>query len=84
MRCTFELRFCANRTLIILRPRADYISQLISDIAGYYGYNEFLAEKLFNMFPVGEVCPVVSALSITLTLSFRLSSFLRPTKSLDR
>ena len=38
-----------------LRPRVDYVSQLISDIASYYGYNEFLAEKLFNMFPVGEV-----------------------------
>lgn len=37
------------------RSRSEYISQLISDIAIYYGYNEFLAEKLFHMFPVGEV-----------------------------
>jgi len=37
------------------RPRADYVSQLISDIASYYGHNEFFADKLFNMFPVSEV-----------------------------
>ena len=35
--------------------RSEYISQLISDIAGYYGYNEFLAEKLFQLFSVNEV-----------------------------
>ncbi len=38
------------------RSRAEYTEQLISDIASYYGYNEFLAEKLFQLFPVAEVC----------------------------
>ena len=37
------------------RSRAEYIQQLISDIASYYGYNDFLAEKLFQLFPVSEV-----------------------------
>ena len=64
------------------RPRADYVSQLVSDIASYYGYNEFLAEKLFHMFPVGEVSPLVSTLS-KLTPSCRQSSSLRPTRSPD-
>lgn len=54
--CTLVL--VTERTLATYRPRANYVSQLISDIAGYYGYNEFLAEKLFNMFPVGEVSPI--------------------------
>jgi ribosomal RNA methyltransferase Nop2 len=27
----------------------------VADIASYYGYNDFLAEKLFNLFPVDEV-----------------------------
>lgn len=72
---------CAS---IIPRPRADYASQLISDIASYYGYNEFLAEKLFNMFPVGEVSLVVSTICHTLTLSCRRSSSSRPTRSLDQ
>ena len=35
--------------------RSEYILQLLSDIASYYGYNEFLAEKLFQLFSVNEV-----------------------------
>jgi len=67
-----------------LRPRADYVSQLVSDIASYYGYNEFLAEKLFNMFPVGEVAFLVSTVCNTLTLFCRLSSSSKPMRSLGR
>lgn len=37
------------------RSRSEYVQQLISDIANYYGYNDFLAEKLFQLFPVAEV-----------------------------
>jgi ribosomal RNA methyltransferase Nop2 len=37
------------------RSRAEYVDQLVSDISNYYGYNEFLAEKLFQLFPIGEV-----------------------------
>ncbi|KAJ1309836.1 hypothetical protein OPQ81_006601 [Rhizoctonia solani] len=36
------------------RSRSEYTEQLISDIASYYGYNEFLAEKLFELFSVSE------------------------------
>ncbi|QRV86698.1 25S rRNA (cytosine-C(5))-methyltransferase nop2 [Ceratobasidium sp. AG-Ba] len=36
------------------RSRSEYITQLISDIASYYGYNEFLAEKLFELFSAIE------------------------------
>ncbi|KAH7340809.1 NOL1/NOP2/sun family-domain-containing protein [Rhizoctonia solani] len=36
------------------RSRSEYTAQLISDIASYYGYNEFLAEKLFELFSVSE------------------------------
>ncbi|KHJ33625.1 putative s-adenosylmethionine-dependent methyltransferase superfamily domain-containing protein [Erysiphe necator] len=34
--------------------RAEYISQLLKDICTYYGYSPYLAEKLFNLFPVKE------------------------------
>ncbi|RYP68809.1 hypothetical protein DL771_006427 [Monosporascus sp. 5C6A] len=34
--------------------RADYTSQLLKDICAYYGYSEFLAEKLLNLFPPKE------------------------------
>jgi len=37
------------------RSRAEYVSQIISDIASNYGYNAFLAERLFHLFTVNEV-----------------------------
>jgi ribosomal RNA methyltransferase Nop2 len=36
------------------RSRAEYTAQLIKDICAYYGYSQFLAEKLFNLFPPKE------------------------------
>ncbi|KAL2258648.1 hypothetical protein VTK26DRAFT_7970 [Humicola hyalothermophila] len=36
------------------RSRAEYTAQLLKDICAYYGYNEFLAEKLMNLFPPRE------------------------------
>ncbi|KAK0734468.1 NOL1/NOP2/sun family-domain-containing protein [Lasiosphaeria miniovina] len=36
------------------QSRAEYTSQLLNDVCAYYGYNEFLAEKLMNLFPVRE------------------------------
>ncbi|KAF5017380.1 hypothetical protein F66182_10695 [Fusarium sp. NRRL 66182] len=36
------------------RSRAEYTTQLIKDICAYYGYSEYLAEKLFNLFTPRE------------------------------
>ncbi|KAI1388376.1 NOL1/NOP2/sun family putative RNA met [Hypoxylon trugodes] len=36
------------------RSRAEYTSQLLKDICAYYGYSEYLAEKLMNLFPPKE------------------------------
>ncbi|CAO3598729.1 unnamed protein product [Absidia cylindrospora] len=36
------------------KSRQDYVDRLLKDIAHYYGYSEFLCEKLFNLFPVSE------------------------------
>ncbi|KAH6619472.1 NOL1/NOP2/sun family-domain-containing protein [Chaetomium sp. MPI-SDFR-AT-0129] len=36
------------------RSRAEYTNQLLKDVCAYYGYNEFLAEKLMNLFPPRE------------------------------
>ena len=41
---------------LLLSSRSEYTDQLVSDIASYYGYNSFLAEKLFQLFAVNEVC----------------------------
>jgi ribosomal RNA methyltransferase Nop2 len=80
--CTLIL--VVDYILMTLRPRADYVSQLISDIVSYYGYNEFLAEKLFNMFPVGEVSFIAPTLCDTLTLFCRRLSSSKPMKSLGQ
>ncbi|GAW25796.1 putative S-adenosylmethionine-dependent methyltransferase superfamily domain-containing protein [Rosellinia necatrix] len=34
--------------------RSDYTAQLLKDICAYYGYSEFLAEKLLGLFPPRE------------------------------
>ncbi|KAI4869023.1 NOL1/NOP2/sun family putative RNA met [Hypoxylon rubiginosum] len=36
------------------RSRAEYTSQLLKDICAYYGYSEYLAEKLLNLFQARE------------------------------
>lgn len=37
------------------RSRAEYVDMLLEDICSYYGYNRFLAEKFFELFPPAEV-----------------------------
>ncbi|KAK1757936.1 NOL1/NOP2/sun family-domain-containing protein [Echria macrotheca] len=36
------------------RSRAEYTNQMLKDFCAYYGYNEYLAEKLINLFPPRE------------------------------
>ncbi|KAL1650663.1 rRNA (cytosine-C5-)-methyltransferase nop2 [Didymella pomorum] len=36
------------------RDRAEYRAQLLKDICSYYGYSEFLADKLLGLFPARE------------------------------
>ncbi|RKP38482.1 NOL1/NOP2/sun family-domain-containing protein [Dimargaris cristalligena] len=36
------------------RSRADYVARLLKDMALYYGYNDYMIEKLFELFPVSE------------------------------
>jgi ribosomal RNA methyltransferase Nop2 len=36
------------------RSRAEYRASLLRDICAYYGYSEFLADKLLNLFPPRE------------------------------
>ena len=55
-------------TLLLSRSRSEYTEQLIADIASYYGYNDFLAEKLFLLFPVAEVRPLRHCIGTILIL----------------
>ncbi|KAJ3162205.1 rRNA (cytosine-C5-)-methyltransferase nop2 [Irineochytrium annulatum] len=36
------------------RSRSEYIAQLQKDLCAYYGYNDYLLEKLLHLFPVSE------------------------------
>jgi ribosomal RNA methyltransferase Nop2 len=36
------------------RSRAEYRAQMLKDICAYYGYSEFLADKLLGLFPARE------------------------------
>lgn len=36
------------------RSRAEYTTQLLKDICAYYGYSEYLAEKLYHLFSPSE------------------------------
>jgi ribosomal RNA methyltransferase Nop2 len=38
-----------------LKSRSDYVDQLLKDISVYYGYNLFLVEMLFHLFPLSEI-----------------------------
>jgi 25S rRNA (cytosine2870-C5)-methyltransferase len=71
-------------SLNLFRSRSEYVEQLTSDIVSYYGYNEFLAEKLFLLFPVAEVGIFHSSSPSVLTLSIsRLFHSLRRTRYHD-
>ncbi|KAF8628441.1 hypothetical protein AX15_003957 [Amanita polypyramis BW_CC] len=54
--------------------RSEYVEQLISDIASYYGYNEFLAEKLFQLFPVSEAIEFFEANEVPRPVTIRANT----------
>lgn len=56
------------------RSRSEYVQQLISDIASYYGYNEFLAEKLFQLFPVSEAIEFFEANEVPRPVTIRTNT----------
>ncbi|KAI8998510.1 NOL1/NOP2/sun family-domain-containing protein [Trametes punicea] len=56
------------------RSRAEYVQTLISDIASYYGYNEFLAEKLFQLFPVAEAIEFFEANEVPRPVTIRTNT----------
>lgn len=37
------------------RQRREYVNQLRRDIAAYYGYSEWMVNKILNLFPLSEV-----------------------------
>ncbi|KAF7440410.1 rRNA (cytosine-C5-)-methyltransferase nop2 [Pleurotus ostreatus] len=56
------------------RSRSEYIEQLTSDIASYYGYNDFLTEKLFHLFPVAEAIEFFEANEVPRPVTIRTNT----------
>ncbi|EIN07457.1 NOL1/NOP2/sun family RNA met [Punctularia strigosozonata HHB-11173 SS5] len=56
------------------RARTEYVDQLVSDIASYYGYNDFLAEKLFSLFPVAEAIEFFEANEVPRPVTIRTNT----------
>ncbi|KJA27542.1 hypothetical protein HYPSUDRAFT_944453 [Hypholoma sublateritium FD-334 SS-4] len=56
------------------RSRSEYTDQVIADIASYYGYNEFLAEKLFLLFPVSEAIEFFEANEVARPVTIRTNT----------
>lgn len=42
-------------TPLLSRSRSEYTTQLINDLANYYGYSQYLCDKLFHLFTPSEV-----------------------------
>lgn len=56
------------------KSRGEYISRLIKDICEYFGYNEFLAEKLFNQFSPSEAMEFFEANEIARPVTIRTNT----------
>ncbi|KAJ7098020.1 NOL1/NOP2/sun family RNA met [Mycena belliarum] len=56
------------------RSRSEYIDQLVSDVSSYYGYNDFLAEKLFLLFPVAEALEFFEANEVPRPVTIRTNT----------
>ncbi|KAJ7219177.1 NOL1/NOP2/sun family RNA met [Mycena pura] len=56
------------------RSRSEYVAQLIMDITSYYGYNEFLAEKLFHLFSVPEAIEFFEANEVPRPVTIRTNT----------
>lgn len=56
------------------RSRVDYTDRLLKDIQTYYGYNEFLAEMLFNLFSPAEAIEFFEANETPRPVSIRVNT----------
>ena len=56
------------------RDRQSYLSCLKKDLCTYYSYNEFMVEKLLNIFPVGEIVEVLEANEVQRPVTIRTNT----------
>lgn len=56
------------------KSRAEYTSRLLKDICEYFGYSEFLAEKLFNLFSPSEAMEFFEANEVARPITIRTNT----------
>jgi ribosomal RNA methyltransferase Nop2 len=56
------------------KSRQDYLDRLLKDITIYYGYSEFLAEKLFNLFSPAEAIEFFEANEVPRPVTIRTNT----------
>ncbi|KAG7665783.1 NOP2 [[Candida] subhashii] len=56
------------------KSRTEYINRLLKDICEYFGYSEFLAEKLFNLFSPSEAMEFFEANEIARPITIRTNT----------
>ncbi|KAL1915980.1 uncharacterized protein VTP21DRAFT_6368 [Calcarisporiella thermophila] len=56
------------------RSRTDYVDQLIKDMALYYGYTEYLLEKLFHLFTASEAIEFFEANEVPRPVTIRTNT----------
>lgn len=58
----------------IFRYRADYIALLKRDLCTYFSYNEFLMERIMNLFPLDELMNFLEASETQRPVTIRTNS----------
>lgn len=56
------------------RSRSEYVDRLLKDICEYFGYSQFLAEKLFNLFSPTEALEFFEANEVSRPVTIRTNS----------
>ncbi|XP_065338250.1 uncharacterized protein LOC135938513 isoform X2 [Cloeon dipterum] len=56
------------------RSRKEYLELLLKDLCLYYSYNEFLMEKLMDIFPLSELMEFLEASEVTRPVTLRANS----------
>ncbi|EGW34253.1 uncharacterized protein SPAPADRAFT_59678, partial [Spathaspora passalidarum NRRL Y-27907] len=56
------------------KSRTDYVNRLLADICEYFGYSEFLADKLFHLFSPAEAMEFFEANEIARPITIRTNT----------
>lgn len=56
------------------KSRGNYVTQLLKDLQVYYGYSEYMIEKLYHLFPVAELIEFLEANEVARPVTIRTNT----------